>query len=226
MTTPPLPDQNCVRVRIIGEDPNTNTWGSRFYLAYAGSAPTGANCTTLATDIANAFDTHCIPLLSSNALLTEVDVLDIATTMGQSGQWTGSTSGTRSGTSLPAQVAMNIEYGVGERYRGGKPRGYWPFGVDSDMQSVATWTAAFVGAVNTDFAAFMAAVEALSVGAVGALTHSTLSYYSGFVNHTNTSGRSRAVPTYRDLAQVRTVTGYSAKVELSSQRKRRTSTTP
>lgn len=226
MTSVPLPEHPCVRVRLVGEDPNANTWGSRFYLGYSGSAPTGANCTTLATDIQSAWVTHLESLLSSNALLTEVDVLDIATDSGFSGQASGNLAGTRSGASLPAQVAMNIEYGIARRYRGGKPRGYWPFGVDADMNNPSNWTAAFITEVTTKFEAFITDIEALSVGAIGTLSHVNLSYYEGFVNHTGTSGRSRAVPQYRAVAKVDTVTGYFPKTELSSQRRRRTSTTP
>jgi len=73
--------------------------------------------------------------------------------------------------------------------------------------------------------AFMAEIEALSVGAVGALGHVNLSYYQGFKNITNSSGRERAVPTYRNTALLDVVQGYAAKSVVGSQRRRRTSTT-
>jgi len=226
VTVVPLPDTPCVRVRLIGEDPAANDWGTRFYLSYAGSAPTGANCTTLANDILAAWTADLESYLSENATINEIDVLDIATNTGLSGQFVGSQVGTRVGTSLAAQIAVNVEYGIARRYRGGKPRGYWPFGVDEDMQSVATWHPAFITALNASMLAFFTAVEALSVGAMGALKHVNLSYYSGFTNHANTSGRERAVPTYRATALHDNVTGYFTKAELSSQRRRRTATTP
>jgi hypothetical protein len=98
--------------------------------------------------------------------------------------------------------------------------------VETDASSLSSWTGGFVTAVNSGIAAFFTAVEALSVGAVGALRHVNLSYYAGFTNHTNTSGRERAVPTYRATAVHDNVTSYAAKVEYGSQRRRRTSTTP
>jgi len=226
LTTPPLPDVPCLRVRLSGTDTAGNTWGTRFYLSYAGSAPTGANCVTLAGDIEAAFASDLASLMGAAYTLTEVDVLDIATDSGLSGQWTGTETGTRSGSNFPAQVCTNIEYGVARRYRGGKPRGFWPFGVESDASSLSSWTGGFVTAVNSGIVAFFTAVEALSVGAVGALRHVNLSYYSGFTNHTNTSGRERAVPTYRATAVHDNVTSYATKVEYGSQRRRRTSTTP
>lgn len=226
MTVVPLPDVPCVRVRMFGLDPAGNDWGIRFYLSYAGAAPTGANCTTLAGDIMTALGGQLQPLLSTGTEVQECDVLDIATTSGLSGQSTASFFGTRAGTPIAAQVAMNVEYGIARRYRGGKPRTYLPAGVDSDLLTVATWTPAFINAVNAAMIAGFAAIEALVVGAMGALRHVNLSYYDGFTNHTSTSGRERAVPTYRAVALHDNITGYFAKAMLSSQRRRRTATTP
>jgi hypothetical protein len=121
---------------------------------------------------------------------------------------------------------MNVEYGIARRYRGGKPRSYFPFGVAGDYATDATWSGSLVTAVNSGVTAFYAAIAALSIGAMGTLAHVNLSYYKGFTNVTNPSGRERAVPTYRSSALLDTVTGYSAKTVMGSQKRRRTSTTP
>lgn len=225
MTTPPLPASPCVRVRLDYEDLSNLRSGSRFYLSYSGSAPTGANCVTLAGDIASAWNTWMAGETSQNFALVEVDVLDIATDSGLSGQWTGSYNGGQSGTPLPLQVATNIEFGIARRYRGGKPRMYHPPSDQNNTADAANWSDAYVSAMNTNAAGFFGAIEALSIGAMGTLQHVNLSYYSGFTNHTSTSGRSRAVPTYRSTAVVDTVTGYSTKKKMGSQRRRRSSTT-
>lgn len=226
MTVVPLPDIPCVRVRTIFNVAAVGEGGNRFFFSYAGSAPTGANCTTLAGDVATAWNTDIAPLCSSNIALEEVDVLDIATATGLSGQWTGSHSGSRSGTPLPVQCASGVEFGIARRYRGGKPRVYLPPGNQSDLLDEATWQSSYLTDVNSGVAAFIAAIEALSIGAMGALNHVVLSYYHGFTNITNSSGRERAVPTYRDAALHDNVTGYAAKKVVSSQKRRRTSTTP
>lgn len=226
MTVVPLPDTPCVRVRLIYNEGALGESGNRLYFSYSGSAPTGANCTTLAGDIANAWDSHLVSLCGANIELNEVDVLDIATNTGLSGQWTGTFTGTRSGTDLPVQCATNIEFGIARRYRGGKPRIYFPPGIEGDLTNQATWNPTYIGDVNTQFAAFITAVEALSVGAMGTLQHVNLSYYSGFTNHMNTSGRERAVPTYRATALHDVITGYFCKAVVASQRRRRTSSTP
>jgi hypothetical protein len=224
VTAPPLPASPCVRVRLDYTFTDSFKAGSRFYLSYAGSAPTAANCATLASDVASAWSSDLASLISADCSLTEVDVLDIATDSGLSGQWTGSDPGTISGNILTANAAQNIEFDIARRYRGGKPRMYLPAPSSAETTDIAHWSAGHVTALNTGISAFFAAIEALSIGAVGALAHVNLSYYKGFTNVTNSSGRTRAAPSYRTTALVDVISGYSAKAEVGSQRRRRTST--
>jgi hypothetical protein len=214
-----------MRVRLDYTNTDGFLAGSRFYLSYAGAAPTGANCITLAGDVEAAWVTHLAPNINAEWALTEVDVLDIATDSGLSGQWNGSSDGTGSGAGVPAQCAINIEYGIARRYRGGKPRMFLPGGSSSQLADAGHWLTSFVDTLSTDVAAFFSELEALSIGAVGTIAHVNLSYYSGFTNVTNSSGRTRAAPKYRALALLDTVVGYAPKVEVGSQRRRRTATT-
>jgi len=211
---------------MFGKDQTGNDWGSRFYLSYSGSAPSGADCTTLAGDIMSALGGQLQPLLSFQSSVQETDVLDIATRSGFSGQSVAFFAGTRSGTSLPAQVTANVEYGIARRYRGGKPRGYWPLGMDGDMLNVMSWDPTFVTDVNAAFVAGFAAIEALSIGAMGTLQHVNLSYYFGYQNIENPGKRAYNEPMYRATALHDNIVGYSCKAELSSQRRRRVATTP
>ena len=58
MTTPPLPASPCLKVNLDYTQSDGYEGGSRFYLGYSGSAPTGANCITLAGDIEAAWLAH------------------------------------------------------------------------------------------------------------------------------------------------------------------------
>lgn len=226
MTVPPLPESPCMRIRLDYSESDNAKGGSRFYLAYAGAAPTAGNCATIAADIATAWSAHLAALINPDWQLTEIDVLDIASYSGLSGQWTGSEAGTASGgTSVIAQGAMNVEFGIARRYRGGKPRMFLPPATSNFQADDGHWASSFVATASSSVAAFFTAVEAISVGAVGALNHVNLSYYSGFTNNTNSSGRTRAVPKYRAAALVDTVNGYFAKSQIGSQRRRRVATT-
>jgi len=226
MTAVPLPDVPCVRCRLIYNESAVGEGGNRLYFSYTGSAPSGANCTTLASDIADAWNTNLASAVDAGYALNEVDVLDIATDSGLSGQWSGSHAGTDTSGQLPVQTAQNIEFGIGRRYRGGKPRMFLPpAGIDA-LHDQATWDSAHLGVVNTAVTAFFAEIEALSIGSMGTLKHVNLSYFKGFTNITNSSGRERAVPTYRATALHDDITGYFMKAVIGSQRRRRTSTTP
>jgi hypothetical protein len=226
LAVPPLPDTPCVRVRVSGPTGIGTFWGVRFYLAYAGSAPTGANCTTLAGDIASAWTTSIRPLYPAYFTQNEVDVLDIATNLGLSGQDTTSHGGTLATTALPTQVATNIEFNIAQRYRGGKPRMYLPGGSEEVLLDQGHYQPSFITTCNTNVAAFFTALAALSVGSMGALKHVVLSYYQGFTNYTPAGKRYYSAPTYRTPNALHfDVKGYSAKALLSTQDRRRTSLT-
>lgn len=226
MTTPPLPESPCLRVRTVYNTVAASDAGNRFFFTYTGSAPSAANCAAFASAIEALWLTNIKPLIASVYALVEVDVLDIASDSGAFGTWTGDQIGGRSGTPPPIQCAMNVEFDLARRYRGGKPRCYLPAGVESDLLAPNTWTTEFMSAVDTGFTAFISGIEALSEGATSIQAHSSLSYYQSFQNMTNSSGRMRAVPKYRTTALVDTITGYAVKQIVGSQRRRRTSSTP
>lgn len=201
--------------------------GVRFYLSYSGSRPSAPNCVTLAGDIQAAAATNLGPLISTAIAMDEIDVLDIQDSSGASGQNTTTWNGTRSGSATPVQVCTGVEYNIARRYRGGKPRGYWPFGTTSDYASGSSWSPGFVSASNAGMLAFFTAVNGLSVGSMGTLQHVNLSFYKGYVNIENPDSRAFSRPTYRSPNAIHdNVSGYSTKTILSSQRRRRTSTTP
>lgn len=225
MTAPPLPASPCMRVRLDYTNTDTFLAGSRFFLSYEGAAPTPGNCATIASDIAAAWATHLAATMNGDWSLTEIDVLDIASNSGASGQWTGDNAGTVSGDNLASQCATNVEFGIARRYRGGKPRMFLPGPTSNQLQDVGHFTDAWVTTVSAAVAAFFTEVEALSVGAVGTLAHVNLSYYDGFTNLENSSGRMRAVPKYRATALLDTVESYACKKVIGSQKRRRTAVT-
>lgn len=226
MTAVPLPQSPAMRVRLIYTQADTQFAGSRFFLGFSGGTATTADLNTLAGDIAAQWNTNIAPQVSNQFSLTEVDILDLTTDTGNSGTWTGTHTGALTGSTIPSQVAVNCEFGIARRYRGGKPRMYWPSGDETTLHDLAHWTSTYVTNMTAAVEAFFTAVQALSVGSLGVLTHVNLSYYKGFTNVTNSSGRTRAAPNYRTAALLDTITSYNVKAECSSQRRRRLATTP
>lgn len=228
MPTPPLPASNVVRVRLDYNLNSAGEGGSRFFIGFTGAAPTGANCVTLGTDIANAWSTNLAELVHPDWGLQRVDVQDISTRSGAFGTVTASANGTYSGGLMPANVATNVEYNITRRYRGGKPRMFIPPPSDNALLDQAHFTPAYLATVNTQFQAFINAIEALSVGSMGTLSHVNVSFYEGY-NTATPPWRGpgyKYPPKYRETALVDTIVGYSAKAVVGSQRRRRTATTP
>jgi hypothetical protein len=225
---PPLPDNPSIRLRLIYNKGTAGEGGNRFYMNYSGTAPTAANCATIATDVAAAWLTHMAPVTEENYYLNEVDCLDIATDMGASGTWSGANQGSDAGAAVPASVSMNIDFTIAERYRGGKPRIYLPPPSVTGLGSVNQWSTGTLTSVNSAWSGFINEVLALSVGAVGTLSHVLLSYYSG-VYTTSPPWRGpgyKYPPKYRDTAMSLPITGYAAQTIVGSQRRRRTATSP
>jgi hypothetical protein len=219
---------NAVRVKLDYTQSDGFLGGSRFYIAYASGIPTSGNLDTLASDVATAWNDELTGLINEDWTLTEVDCFDLSSETGLSGYWTGSHVGTRSGDVLPANVATNVEYNIARRYRGGKPRMYLPPPCQGDLQTPEKWLTDFQGEVNTDVPAFFSAIEALSIGAMGALTHQALSFYKGW-DTTMPVVKKRGTfypPKPRDAPLADDVAGYACKLEVSSQRRRRLATTP
>lgn len=228
MTIPPLPDTPCVRVRMDFTQADGFTGGIRFFESYSGSAPTAGDCTTLAGDIATAYATNVLNWVNDDWSLTEIDVLDIASDSGLSGQWTGTETGGRSGTPLPAQVATNVEFNIARRYRGGKPRMFWPPSVTGDLANPSNYDGTFLAGIGSATSAFFATIAGLSIGAMGTLAHVNLSYYSGYET-TSPPWRGpgyKYPPKYRALAKSDVIEGYAPKAMLGSQKRRRSATTP
>ncbi len=93
---------------------------------------------------------------------------------------------------------------------------YFPPATESGQNNDSTWSSSLITAVNSAFSSFFTAIEALSIGSMGTLAHVNLSYYQGFTNITNSSGRERAVPTYRAVAKTDPVVGYAMKAVIGS----------
>ena len=226
MPVPPLPDVPVVRC-ALDYSSTSSKFGSRFFLSYTGGGLSGADCSALAQTISDEWGTHIAPQVQDAFNLDQVDVLDIATRSGLSGQSATGSVGTRTaGGPLPVQCSTNVEFGIARRYRGGKPRMYFPPGGASDLYDPSLYASAFVTAMNTAVSAFFAAVLAGAPGAGTPWKHVSLSLYQGTEGVIYDSGHEgRTDPTYKSTATHDDITGYFTKQVVGSQRRRRLSTT-
>jgi hypothetical protein len=161
---PPLPDAAAVvRVRVTGTV-NGAPFNNLFHLQYSGAAPSVANMNTICADVLSAWQTNFKSLCPSTVVLAGADAQDLTNAGASTGAATDTTAGTRSGTAMPNSVAACVTWKINNRYRGGHPRTYLPAGVIADVVTGNRWTDAFIAAADTAAAAFLVAMNAISVG--------------------------------------------------------------
>lgn len=226
-----LPYWNGVRCALDYVNSDGADAGSRFYLSYSGSSPSGANCITLANDVVTAWNTHIAAFITLHYTLNEVDVVDLSSDVAASGQSNTTSAGTGPDPAPPTNVAINVEYDIARRYRGGKPRMYFPPSPNDNLADQSHWASGLITSFNAAVGAFFAEIEALTIGSMGTLDHVNVSYYHGFDKNQPPAGKWRGPgykypPLPRSTPLFDSVEGYSTKALVGSQRRRRAATTP
>lgn len=220
-TMPPLPAvANAVRVDLLWSDAADVDVSTRLHFRYSGGTPTATDCVNLAASIytaAAAMDAQW----SGVVALTGVRVTDLSSPTGGQGEHAQSTNGTRAGAPLPGGSAVLTNYIITRRYRGGKPRSYWPWFSSDDIFTRQTWVSASVTSMNSALATFFAAVIGSSSGSTTLTDHINVSYYDGFTVVTSpTTGRARNVPKLRTTPVTDVISSFGTSVRPASQRRR------
>lgn len=218
---PLKPVPNVLRIRLlftIGGKPNQ---GIRFFSRWSGSTPSASSLTTLCGQIAVAAVTHLIPLIHPSTSLTEVIIEDLTSSTAATGSASGVNAGTRTGAQLPADVAFVSSYEIARRYRGGHPRSYLPFGVDTDLTTSQLWKLTAVTDFVAGLEAFFATVGTSSAGGTTIGAHVAISYFKGFTIRTRVPYRPQVLNTPRTTPLVTDVTSIAGRRGVGSFRKRR-----
>ncbi|MFZ0169912.1 MAG: hypothetical protein WAL64_10950 [Candidatus Dormiibacterota bacterium] len=218
---PPLPDvPNVLRVDwqwSVGSDTTITT---KNFFSYSGSAPTSASCVTMAADI-YALQAVDDSQWGSDVTLIGCKVTDLSSHSGGVGEHAQSTVGGRSGIPLPASACVLVNYQIARRYRGGKPRSYFPWFTSEDIVTAQTWDSSVITAVDSALSAFFAGVAGISVGGCTITQHVNVSYYNGFTARENMgTGRWKNVPNLRATPLVDPILSFAASLRIANQRRR------
>jgi hypothetical protein len=200
-----------MRVRLIHGLGSDLTMGSRFYLAYTdASQPSIADLNTMATFIRTQWGISLAGQMSNQGLLEQVIIDDVANATGNQGVDSTSVAGTRAGNPVDQQSCLQLNFKIGRHYRGGKPKCFLPWGIQSDASGAATWTAAFASGAATQWAAFITAINGHTSGGLTAGAQVSVSYFHGPKSNTNPSVWSRKnVPNPRGTPVVDSVIGVT-----------------
>jgi hypothetical protein len=195
---PALPDvPNVLRVDFhfdVGSDTHVS---AAWHIKYTGGPPTTGDANAIATAINTAGVTAFPPLMHPTRSFEGVTVTDLTSPTSAQGVHLASTIGTRSGVELAAEVCALVNLGISRRYRGGKPRNYWPFGIGADLADPQTWQTSFQTLVAGNLETLLGSILAISVGTTVLVSLGSVSYFSGFHNVTGSTGRMRAASTVR-----------------------------
>lgn len=177
---PPLPPAaSTIRIQLkhtVGDDLDAI---DRIYMSYAGEPPTTADLVALVSAIGTAWSTDLRSFAGAWVTLTEVLCQDLSSDTAAQASEAVSVVGTRAGAELPAGVAVLVNFGIARRYRGGKPRVYFPYFTDSDVLTPQSWAAASVANLQTAVQSFIAAISAAVWAGGGPMAQTSVSYYLG-----------------------------------------------
>lgn len=222
---PPLvPQPNVFRVRqkfLVGADSGVKT---AQHFAFTGPSPSNADCAAIAQSINGFAAAHLAPLLSTGNNLIGTEVADLSSLTAGFGEYDLATDGAISGAQVPAGTCALMSMKIARKYRGGKPRCYWPFGGAASLVNATGWTSAFVTLMEGNMAAYLAAVKSLYASGQTITNLVNVSYYSGFTVFPNPivpGRRSRNIPTPRTVAIAPDiVTSFVFQQQCASQRRR------
>jgi len=220
---PALPDYpGVLKIRTLFAMTADIDIGTALHFTYTGTAPTDATCNTIANDCEALGVTDLVPMLDANTSLTGVEVTDLSSPTAGHGLNATHTGGSRGGNFLPAAACVLQSMKIARRYRGGKPRAYWPFGVAQDLNDQQKWLSASIAQFTTALTNYIAGIEALSVSGTILGNQVSISYYSGFTTVLNpVTGRTRDVPKVRPAAITPdAIVSWEVNPNVASQRRR------
>jgi hypothetical protein len=203
----------------LGSDLNAQ---SRMHFAYTGTAPSDASCVTLATSAYASAVTNLVPLLGTESSLAGVEFTDLTSTSAGTGEHLHDTTGTRSGSDTPAGAAVLMNIQISRRYRGGKPRVYWPLGTASDIDTPTNWLSGSVSAFLAGVAQYIDDIIALTNAGTTLGPLVNISNYASFNTvGPDLEGRFKYPPKLRAVAISPDVfAGISINPRIASQRRR------
>ncbi len=216
---PVAPD--TIRLGVTWNDDEGRVAFNRLFFSYSGGPPSAGTLDTMSQDIYTSAVTNLIPLASADWALESISMADLATDTGAVGEYVHSTAGTRSGTTLGADSAVMVNYKIVRRYRGGKPRTYYPFGVGGDLGTPGQWSSGAISSFGDGIGPWLLYIKSLTVAGCSLGAQVNVSYHQGFTAVTNPiTGRTRDVPNVRATAVIDAIVASSVNPNVATQRRR------
>lgn len=219
---PPLPDvASTVKLAFPFSVGNDLTARTTWHLEYTGGPPTDSDLATFCTDVFADIGTDLLGVTPTWVTYLGVEATDLSSPTSAVASVSGTHIGTRSTTDIAASTCVLVNMPIARRYRGGKPRGYWPFLGGSDLTTPQQWSSGAVTACEGALETFLGHVYGHLVGSVTAWSLVNVSYYEGFTNVPyGVPTKYRRVPTLRATPVLDAVISLSVNPRPGTQRRR------
>lgn len=179
---PSPPNQpNVLRVQhffTIAEDLAAQV---RIYIRYTGGAPSNADLNTYAGTLFGMWPGALASLMTPDKSLTSIVVTDLTSPTAAIGSHVATAVGSLIEPELPAATCTMTNHHIHRRYRGGKPRAYWPFGSQTRLADEQTWTAGWIALVETEILAYFNGSVGIVVGPAVTAAWVNISQYLDFL---------------------------------------------
>jgi hypothetical protein len=210
---------NVIRLQLLWTVANDADVSTTLYFQYTGDSPDGSACAGIA-EAAYSSLAGLNYLWIDQVTLTGIRCTDLSASDSGDAVHAAATVGTNSDAFVSAAQALLVNYTINRRYRGGKPRSYFPFGGQGDMSTPDAWSSGFVNSCQTGLEDFFSTVQGTVVDGTTVSNHCNVSYYSGFTVVTPAGKRAKNVSTLRVTPLVNTVVTLDVSPRLASQRRR------
>lgn len=217
---PPVP--NVIRVRAVWTIMGKANQGARWFYLYSGSAPTTAALGTFGGLLQTQYLAHMVPNVNAGVTLTEWVLEDLSISTGAVAVVASNTPGTAVNNNISPATSVVTVYEVARRYRGGRPKTFWPPPGEDAIGTNGLFTPGFVSTFQTAQGNVIQAPVAATAGGTTITNHVNVSYYEGFTVVTEPiSGRARNAPKLRSSPLVEAVVGATVQPYVGSMRRRR-----
>lgn len=159
--------------------------GTRMFFTYDNTAaPTTSFCNAVNASAKSVLASTFKPLWHTSTSVVMIKTTDLSSHTAAYAQDNSTTPGSAAGSAAPANAAVQINYLINNRYRGGKPRGFWPGGLVTQFQDAQHWQSSFVTSYQTAINNLIVAVIA-TVGPPTITGQCAVHYFKGHVANPN-----------------------------------------
>lgn len=191
----------------------------REFFQYSGSL-SSTDAVTWAAASGSAMATFTSTVMSTTVDFVNSELTDLSSNTAPQVVDNTTGSGGVVSAALTSGTALVVRKHILRRYRGGHPRVYFCGLTEADLTNPGQWDPTFLTNFRAAYNTFIAAVIAGAPGAVGTVTHISISYFQGFTNHTYPSGRVKPIPNPRVTPLVDLIVAITMNPRVASQRRR------